>query len=92
MLGFLLVLATIGGAPTFLGPVKCHAVVNVAVSVVLLLVAAESILYVIVQLIIVGSRDNRADLLACGHPVGLFAGFVTDGSSPAWEHDLAVYW
>ncbi len=77
--GFLLALATIAGGPTFLGTVIGHAVVNTAVSVAFLSLAAGSIVYVIVQLINVGSRAKRADLMAYGLLAGLFAGFVTDG-------------
>lgn len=77
--GFLLALAAIGGGPTFLGTVIGHAVVNTAVSVAFLSLAAGSILYVIVQLITVGARAKRVDLLAYGLLAGLFAGFITDG-------------
>ncbi len=77
--GFLLALAAIGGGPTFLGTVIGHAVVNTAVSVAFLSLAAGSIVYVIVQLITVGARAKRVGLLAYGLLAGLFAGFITDG-------------
>lgn len=76
---FLLVLAGIGGGPTFLGTVIGHAVVNAAVSVGFLSLAAGSIIYVVIQLVSVASRAKRPELLAYGLLAGLFAGFVTDG-------------
>ena len=77
--GFLLMLAGIAGGPTFVGTIVGHAVVNPALSVLFLSLAAGSILYVIVQLITVASRAKRADLLAYGLLAGLTAGFITDG-------------
>lgn len=77
--GFLLMLAGIAGGPTFVGTIIGHTVVNPALSVLFLSLAAGSILYVIVQLIIVASRAKRADLLAYGILAGLGAGFITDG-------------
>ena len=48
------------------------------VSVVFLTLAAGSILYVITQLITVGAKAKRTDLLAYGLLAGLLAGFATD--------------
>lgn len=48
------------------------------VSVVFLTLAAGSILYVVVQLIVVAVKPRRSELLACGLLLGLLAGFVTD--------------
>ena len=76
--GFLLMLGLIGGGPTFIGTALGYSVVNTAMSVVFLSLAAGSILYVVVQLIIVGSRSTRKDLFAYGLLLGLIAGFVTD--------------
>ncbi len=72
-------LAGIAGGPTFVGTIIGHTVVNPALSVLFLSLAAGSILYVIVQLIIVASRAKRADLLAYGILAGLGAGFISDG-------------
>lgn len=76
--GFLILLGAIAGAPTFIGTIIGYSVVNDVLSVVFLALAAGSILYVVIQLIIVGSRHGRRDLLAYGVLLGLFAGFATD--------------
>lgn len=75
---FLLGLAAIGGAPTFIGTWIGHGFVNEAVSVVFLTLAAGSIIYVVAQLITVAAKSKRADLLAYGILIGLLAGFITD--------------
>jgi zinc transporter, ZIP family len=75
---FLLTLGLIGGGPTFLGTLLGHSVTSEPVSVVFLTLAAGSILYVVIQLIGVGSKVGRRDLLAWGILIGLMAGFVTD--------------
>jgi zinc transporter, ZIP family len=77
--GFLLTLAAIGGGPTFVGTWIGHGFDNTALAVVCLSLAAGSILYVIVQMVVVASRARRPDVLACGLLLGLFAGFLTDG-------------
>jgi ZIP family zinc transporter len=77
--GFLLALAAIGGGPTFLGTWLGHGFDSTALSVVCLSLAAGSILYVILQMVVVASRARRPDVLACGLLLGLFAGFLTDG-------------
>ena len=76
--GFLLMLGLIAGGPTFIGTALGYSVVNAAMSVIFLSLAAGSILYVVVQLIVVGSRAGRKDLFAYGMLLGLIAGFVTD--------------
>jgi len=76
--GFLILLGAIAGTPTFIGTIIGYSVVNDVLSVVFLALAAGSILYVVIQLIIVGSRHGRRDLLAYGVLLGLFAGFATD--------------
>jgi zinc transporter, ZIP family len=76
--GFLLLLGTIGGGPTFIGTAIGHAFTSEALSVVFLTLAAGSILYVIVQLIGVAAKSKRMDLLAYGILIGLLAGFLTD--------------
>lgn len=76
--GFLLTLGAIGGGPTFLGTILGHSFTSEPLSVVFLALAAGSIIYVITQLVGVASRARRADLLAYGLLLGLFAGFLTD--------------
>ena len=76
--GQLLVLAAIGGGPTLVGTVIGHAVVNQALAVAFLTLAAGSILYVVVQLIKVGVKAGRPTVLYWGIFAGLAAGFVTD--------------
>ncbi|HET9691041.1 MAG TPA: ZIP family metal transporter [Acidimicrobiales bacterium] len=76
--GQLLVLAAIGGGPTFIGTIVGHAVTNRAMAVVFLTLAAGSILYVVVQLIRVGTKAGRPSILYWGIFAGLVAGFVTD--------------
>jgi ZIP family zinc transporter len=76
--GFLLALGAIGGAPTFIGTAVGHAFTSEALSVVFLTLAAGSILYVVVQLIGLGARSKRMDLLAYGILIGILAGFATD--------------
>ncbi|MGZ4508907.1 MAG: hypothetical protein ACXVX0_16795, partial [Blastococcus sp.] len=48
------------------------------ISVIFLTLAAGSLIYVITQLIGVAAKAKRADLLAYGLLIGLFAGFLTD--------------
>ena len=77
--GFLLALGLIGGGPTFLGTVAGYWLHNEALSVAFLTLAAGSIIYVVLQLVVVGAKSRRTDLLAYGVLIGLLAGFVTDG-------------
>jgi ZIP family zinc transporter len=76
--GFLLVMALIGGGPTFVGTAVGHNFTSEPMSVVFLTLAAGSIIYVVAQLLGVAARARRSDLLAYGLLVGLLAGFVTD--------------
>ena len=76
--GFLLALGLIGGGPTFIGTAVGHAYTSEPVSVVFLMLAAGSILYVVVQLLGVAAKMRRPDLLATGLTLGLLAGFATD--------------
>lgn len=57
------------GGPTFIGTALGHSFTSEPVSVVLLSLAAGSIVYVIAQLLGVAARAKRTDLLA---------GFITD--------------
>ncbi len=76
--GFLLLMGLIGGGPTFLGTAVGHQFTSPEMSVVFLTLAAGSILYVVVQLLGVGHRSGRKDLMYWGILVGLLAGFLTD--------------
>ena len=75
---FLLTMAVIGGGPTFVGAGIGHSFTSEPVSVVFLTLAAGSIVYVIAALLGVVARAKRADLVAVGLLIGLFAGFATD--------------
>jgi ZIP family zinc transporter len=75
---YLLGLAAIGGAPTFVGTWVGHGFTSDAVSVIFLTLAAGSIIYVVLQLIGVAARARRSDLLAYGLLIGILAGFITD--------------
>ncbi len=75
---FLFGLATIGGAPTFIGTAVGHSFTSDALSVAFLSLAAGSILYVVIQLLGVCAKANRKDLLGWGIVLGLMLGFATD--------------
>jgi ZIP family zinc transporter len=75
---FLLLLGLIGGGPTFVGTALGHGFTSAPLSVVVLTLAAGSILYVVVALLGVAAKSKRADLVAYGLLIGLVAGFVTD--------------
>jgi ZIP family zinc transporter len=74
----LLLLALIGGGPTFLGTWVGTFFISDIVSIVFLTLAAGSILYVVMQMIGMGMRARRGDLVAYGVLAGLLAGFLTD--------------
>ena len=76
--GLLLLLAAIGGGPTFVGTAVGHAFTSEPVSVIFLTLAAGSIIYVIVQLLAIAGRSTRKDLIYVGVLIGLLAGFLTD--------------
>jgi ZIP family zinc transporter len=76
--GFLLLMGAIAGGPTFIGTVVGRQFISPAVNVVFLSLAAGSILYVVVQLIGVGLRHGRKEVLFWGILLGLVLGFVTD--------------
>jgi zinc transporter, ZIP family len=75
---FLLLLALIGGGPTFVGTGLGHTYTSEPVSVLFLTLAAGSIIYVILQLVSVAAKSRRSDLLSYGLLIGLLAGFLTD--------------
>ena len=56
--GFLLMLAAIGGGPTFVGTAVGHAFTSEPLSVIFLTLAAGSIIYVIVQLLAIAGRST----------------------------------
>ena len=76
--GLLLLLAAIGGGPTFIGTAVGHSFTSEPVSVIFLTLAAGSILYVVIQLLAVAGRSARKDLIYAGVLIGLLAGFLTD--------------
>ena len=75
---FLLLLGTVGGAPTFLGTVIGQAWVNEGVAIAFLALAAGAILYVVLQLLTLCRTFGRAALVAWGVTLGLVLGFGTD--------------
>jgi ZIP family zinc transporter len=75
---FLGTMGLIAGGPTFIGTAIGRVFSNQAVSVVFLSLAAGSILYVIIQLLGVGLKHGRKDILFWGVLAGLIAGFITD--------------
>jgi len=76
--GFLLLMGLIGGGPTVIGTAVGHGFTSEAVSVIFLTLAAGSIIYVVIQLIGVGLKLGKKELLSAGLLVGLVAGFMTD--------------
>lgn len=74
----LLLLALIGGGPTFFGTWVGTFFVSDVVSILFLTLAAGSILYVVMQLIGIAARARRGDVLCYGVLIGLLAGFLTD--------------
>ena len=76
--GVLLGLAAIGGVPTFVGTAVGHSFTSEAMSVLFLTLAAGSILYVVLQLVVVAAKSGRKEILCWGLLLGLFAGFATD--------------
>lgn len=76
--GFLLMLGTVGGGPTFVGTLIGHGFTSEPLSVAFMTLAAGSLIFVITQLTVIAARARRTDLLAYGILVGLLAGFLTD--------------
>ena len=74
----LLLLALIGGGPTFLGTWVGTFFISDVLSILFLTLAAGSILYVVMQMISVCAKARRMDLLGYGALIGLAAGFLTD--------------
>jgi ZIP family zinc transporter len=76
--GFLALLGLIGGGPTFIGTVIGQSFVNETLYLGILAVAGGSILYVIVQMIMVAARLGKTQLLYWGLFAGVLLGFATD--------------
>jgi len=76
--GFLAAMGLLGGGPTFVGTVVGRSFVNDTVFLAFLALAAGSILYVIIQLLKVASRQTNSELTMWGIFVGVAAGFATD--------------
>jgi ZIP family zinc transporter len=75
---FLGLAGLIGGGPTLLGTAAGYSVQSPAVFVVCLALAAGSILYVVAELLYVGRRFQRPELLMWGTFLGFCLGFGTD--------------
>ena len=75
---FLATLGVIGGAPTFVGTLIGQAWVSTALSVAFLALAAGSILYVVIELILICGRAVRKEIMLAGILLGLVLGFGTD--------------
>jgi ZIP family zinc transporter len=76
--GFLALLGLIGGGPTLIGTVIGQTFTNETLYIGILAVAAGSILYVIVQLIMAAAKLGKTHLLYWGLFIGLLLGFATD--------------
>jgi ZIP family zinc transporter len=76
--GFLAVLGLIGGGPTLAGTLVGQSFVNETLYLGFLALAAGSILYVIVQLILAGAKLGRTHLMYWGLFLGIFLGYATD--------------
>ena len=76
--GFLALLGTIGGLPTFLGTVVGQAWASEAVSVVFFTVAGGSILYVVRELFAVNRKYGHPVLVTWLLLAGILLGFATD--------------
>jgi zinc transporter, ZIP family len=74
----LAVLGLIAGGPTFVGTVVGQGFTNELVSVAFLTLAAGSILYVIIELLVVSRRMAAKPLITWGLLAGLLLGFATD--------------
>lgn len=75
---FLAALGVIGGAPTLVGTLVGQAWVSTAISVLFLALAAGSILYVVIELIVICSRLATREAMLSGILLGLVLGFGTD--------------
>jgi ZIP family zinc transporter len=76
--GFLALLGVIGGGPTLVGTLIGQSFSNEYFYLALLALAAGSILYVIVQLIVAGAKLGRTHLMYWGLLGGILLGYATD--------------
>jgi ZIP family zinc transporter len=76
--GFLILLGCIGGGPTVLGTIIGSQFTSISVSIVFLMLAAGSILFVVLQLLAVAFKQAQPRTLAWGLLAGLAIGFLTD--------------
>ena len=76
--GYLALLGTIGGLPTFVGTVVGQAWTSDAVTVAFFAIAAGSILYVVQELMIVNRKYGHTVLVTWLVLAGLVLGFATD--------------
>lgn len=76
--GYLALLGTIGGGPTFIGTLVGQAWTSTEISVLFFAVAAGSILYVVQELFAVNRKYGHTVLVTWLVLVGLVLGFATD--------------
>jgi ZIP family zinc transporter len=75
---FLFTMGLIGGGPTFVGTIIGRSMVNDYLSVAALVLAAGSILYVVIQLVTMAAQIGHKNRLLVGVFLGLVAGVATD--------------
>ena len=75
---FLFTMGLIAGGPTFIGTIIGRSMVNDYLSVAALVLAAGSILYVIIQLVMMAAQIGHKNRLLVGVFIGLVAGVCTD--------------
>jgi zinc transporter, ZIP family len=75
---YLFLLGLVGGGPTFLGTVAGQHIVNDALSIGFLTLAAGSILYVVIELLAVARRQALKELTTWSVVLGVLLGFATD--------------
>jgi ZIP family zinc transporter len=75
---FLLTMGAIGGGPTFVGTLVGRSVVSDTLFLAFLALAAGSILYVVIQLLKVASRQGFPEIVMWSIFIGLAVGFATD--------------
>ena len=75
---FLFTMGLIGGGPTFVGTIIGRSMVNDFLSVAALVLAAGSILYVVIQLVAMAAQLGHKNRLLVGVFIGLVAGLGTD--------------
>ena len=75
---FLFTMGLIGGGPTFVGTIIGRSMVNDFLSVGALVLAAGSILYVVIQLVAMAAQIGHKNRLLVGVFLGLVAGLATD--------------